>query len=278
MAKRRRNARRRAISLLEVLISVTLAALLFTMYFAFTEQAMKSRDAAAARAEQTQIARQVLDRLSMELRGTLGMEQIGFPVQARLIGDRRTIKFLTTALPTPEQYRIYRQSEDLPPGHHDIREIEYKLWVDSEKTTEAGDPVIGGIIRTEKQTLNQFLVDEEEPEQLRQDLWSHELCYLEFRYYDGAQWSTVWDVTEGNSLPQLIMITVGFKAATQADLDDSDLETFPVDEYPFGDPMPHADRYSQIVRVQAADRFFSSRFQRVGKQLSSQLGVEGVKQ
>ena len=266
----------RGLTLLEVLISIVLIGVLFAALMSFSRESLKVRETAGARAEQTEVARQVLDRIAMELRGTLGAEQIGFPVTQRLNGERRKLTFLTTALPTEDQYRIYRQSEETPPGHHDLREITYELWVDSEKTDEAGNPLVGGIVRTEKQTLNQFIVEEDKPEQLRMDLWSHELGYLEFRYYDGVQWDTVWNITEGNSLPQLVMVTVGFKAATQYELEDSDLKDYPLDEYPFGDEQWHPDRYSVIVRLPAADKFFSSRFQRLGKQMTDQFGVEGA--
>ncbi|MGE3316496.1 MAG: hypothetical protein AB7O26_15380, partial [Planctomycetaceae bacterium] len=101
----------------------------------------KTREIAGARAEQTQLARQVLDRISAELRGTLGKEQIGFPVAQRLTGDRRSITFLTTALPGTDQYQILRQSDEIPSAKHDIKEISYRLWVDPENQTEEGEPV-----------------------------------------------------------------------------------------------------------------------------------------
>ena len=61
--------------------------------------------------------------------------------------------------------------------------------------------------------------------------------------------------------------------------DDEDLDTYPIDqpEYALGDDLPHPDRYSIIVRIPAADRFFSSRLQRVGREydVREQFGVEG---
>ncbi|MGE3181930.1 MAG: hypothetical protein AB7N71_09885, partial [Phycisphaerae bacterium] len=99
---------------------------------------------------------------------------------------------------------------------------------------------------------------------------------LEFRYYDGVEWDVRWDITEGNSLPQLIAITVGFKPILNAELEDDDLQEYPLDEYPYGDDLWRPDRYTAVVRIPAADKFFSSRFQRVGKQMSDQLGVEGL--
>jgi hypothetical protein len=218
----------------------------------------------------------VLERLAGELRGCIGSDQIGFPVEQRLIGTRRSITFLTTALPADYQYKFYRESEDLPPAQHDLRLLSYELWVDEETKDEDGNPLIGGIKRVEKKTLNQHLVNEEDPLQLRTDLWSHEMGYLEFRYFDGVEWDTKWEVTDGNSLPQLVQITVGYDNATEEELNDDDLQIYPLADYPLGNPSEHRDRYSTIVKIPAADKFFSSRVQRLGSQLTDQLGVGGV--
>jgi hypothetical protein len=263
-------------TILEVIICIALIGVLFATLLAFFWQTLRTREQAAARADRVQLARTVLDHLAAELRGCVGIDQVGFPVEQRLVGDRRSIHFLTTALSPPNLYRFYRESEDLPPAEHDLRDVAYSLWVDQEKQTEEGEPIVGGVIRTEKKTLNQFLVDEEDPLDVRNDLWSPELGYLEFRYFDGVEWDTKWDITEGNSLPQLIQITVGFEPITKREYEDTDLDDYPIDQYPLGDDQPHPDRYSVIVRLPAADKFFSSRVQRLGKQLSDQLGVEGT--
>ncbi len=268
------RARRRALTLLEVVIAITLIVLLLGSILTFFWQSIEIRRQAVASADRTEIARQMLDRLSKELRGCVGLDQIGFPVEQRLVGDRRSVTFLTTVLPAKSQYDFYRESEDLPPAQHDLTLVTYKLWVDPQQTTESGDPIVGGILRTEKKTLNQYVVNEDDPLDVRNDLWSHELGYLEFRYYDGIEWDTKWDVTEGNSLPQLIQIAVGFNSITKVELEDQDLTQYPLSDYPLGDDQVHADRYSTIVRIPAADQFFSSRIQRVGKQVTEQLGVD----
>ncbi len=261
---------------MEVIISVALIALLMTALMTFYWESAKVRDQAAAQADRTQIARQVLNHIAAELRGCVGFDQVGFPVEQRLRGTRREISFLTTALPSPEQYQVFRETDDLPPGHHDLRQVDYKLWIDEDEQTEDGEPVVGGILRKIKRTLNQFIVEEDEPEQLRTDLWSHELAYLEFRYFDGAEWDIQWDITEGNSLPQLVQVIVGFESVTAEELEDADLQENPLNATDRIEEW-HPDRYSVIVRIPAADRFFSSRFQRVQQQLlGDTLGVEGL--
>ncbi len=260
---------------MEVLISIALMVVLLAALTTFFWQTLAARDQASMRAERMQLARGVLERLASEIRGCVGMEQLGFPVEQRLAGDRRSLTFLSSAMPAPEQYRFYRASEQLPPARHDLLQITYELSVNQDDRGEGGEPVVNGIFRTEKSTLNQFVVKEDDPLEVRTDIWSSELKYLEFRYFDGVEWDVKWDITEGNSLPQLVLVTVGFKPASADELEDRDLEAFPISDYPLGaetfDPL---DRYSVIVRIPAADRFFGSRVQRVGKQFSEQLGVQ----
>ena len=264
---------RRALTLLEVIISIALIVMLLSALLTFYWQTLTIRDQVAKAADRTQIARYVLTGIARELRGCLGVDQVGFPVAQRLAGDRRSIKFLTTALPAVHQFDFFEEFDTLPPAQHDLLEVGYSLWVDDEETTEDGDPLVTGILRTAKITLNQFLIDETDPLDLRTDLWSPELLYLEFRYFDGVEWTTKWDVTAGNSLPQLIQITVGFKPLTMYEYEDQDLDEYPIQEYPLGDDRYHADRYTTLVRIPAADKFFASRLQRVGQQMTEQFGV-----
>jgi len=291
----------RGLTLLEVIISLALIAGLLGAMVTFLWQVVEVRDAAIEAADRMQVARQVLSRIEAELRGCVGFEEFGFPIEQPLveeelldeaeqaerapaaegtvpllIGDRRNITFMTTALPAEYQYDFFREDYDPPPAQHDLRQISYWLWVDPEETDDDGEPVIGGIIRTEKKTLNQFLVELDDPLDVRNDLWSNELAYIEFRYFDGVEWDVKWEVTEGNSLPQLIQVTVGFEPCTADELDNRDLDDYPLEEYPYGDDRPHRDRYGIIVRIPAADKFFGSRVQKVGQEMTDMLGVEGL--
>jgi hypothetical protein len=297
----------------------------------FFWQVVEVRDRTTEAADRLQVARQVLNRIESELRGCIGAESLGFPIEQPLvedqflegeediirpddevaiedelqaglsgdladllggvgtadpnavptgplpllIGNRRNITFLTARLPAEHQYEFISADEEPPPAQHDLTQVSYWLWVDPQNTDENGEPIIGGIMRTEKKTLNQFLVELDDPLDVRNDLWSPELGYLEFRYFDGVEWDTTWDVTKGNSLPQLIQVTVGFEPCTSDELENRDLDDYPLIDYPYGDDKEHADRYSIIVRIPAADKFFSSRVNRqLGKGLAEQLGFE----
>jgi hypothetical protein len=254
-----------------VLISITLIALLLGALLTFFWQTLAARDVARRAADRTQLVQQVLNRLAGELRGCVGVDKVNFPIR-QFSGQRRSLTFVTAPLPAPDAYVFYTQAEGRPHLPHDLREITYELWIDPDETTEEGDPLVGGILRTEREALNPYIPEEEVPENqdllyVRRDLWSHELGYLEFRYFDGVEWHATWEVTEGNPLPQLVQVTVGFDSLTNAELEDQDLQSYPLDRYPLGPDVPYPNRYATVVRLPAADQTFSSRLHRLSDEV-----------
>lgn len=270
----RRASTRRGLTLLEVLVAVTLVAVIAGMMADFFFRTLRVRDTVSRELERTQIARQVLQRIGEELRGCLGKEDFAFPVEQRLLGTRRSIKFLTTQTARDSQFKFVGEFEDKPPARHDVYLVSYELWVDEGETTEEGDPMVGGLLRTEQRTLNQVIIEEDDPLQVATYLWSHELGYIEFRYFDGVAWSTSWEVAQGAALPQMIQVTVGYDSIKLDEWEDLDLDQYPLDEYPLGPEEPNPDRYSALIRLPGADRFFSSAIQRFGQETSDQLGLE----
>lgn len=280
MMRSRHHRPPRGLTLLEVIMSIAIIVVMMSAMLTFLWQFMEGRRHASLAAEEMLIARSVLEKVASELRGCVGFDEVGFPMEQgqRLLGDRRSISFLTLTLPEKHQYEFDADFETPLPAQHDLRQVSYSLWVDEDNVDEEGEPIVGGIIRTEKKTLNQFLIDEDDPLTIRNDLWSHELGYLEFRYFDGVEWTTEWNITEGISLPQLIQVTVGFRSITQYELDDDDLTEYPIEnpDFALGDDLPHSDRYSVLIKIVAADKLFSSRIQRVGQQMSEGLGIGGL--
>ncbi len=265
--KRRAAALARSLTLLEVIISIALIALLLGALLTFFWQTLATRDQARRAADRTQLVQQVLTRISAELSGCIGVDKINFPIK-QFVGERRKITFVTTPLPPADSYNLITEAQLQPNLQDDRREVTYELWIDPEETTEDGQPLVGGILRTERQAINPYIPEAEVPEDqdliyLRHDLWSHELGYLEFRYFDGVEWTTTWTVTEGNPLPQAVQVTVGFDSLTREELEDQDLHTYPLDRYPLGPDVPNYDHYATVVRLPAADQTFASRLHRL---------------
>jgi prepilin-type N-terminal cleavage/methylation domain-containing protein len=263
------------LTLLEVIIAIALIAMLLSALLTFFWQTLKLRDQAAGNADRTQLVQQILTRMSEELRNALPLEKTGFPLQT-FSGDRRRVTFLASPMPALDTYTFYRESEltGRSAPQADLREITYELWIDPEKTGEGGEPIVGGILRTERRAVNpsvreELLADEaDDLYYVRHELWAHELGYLEFRYFDGVEWAAQWEVAEGNPLPHLVQISVGFNSLTRDQLDNQDLERINRDEYPLATNLenpevPNADYYTTIVRIAAADVTFASHMNRM---------------
>ena len=281
MIARRPAQLRLGLTLLEVLLSIMLIGLVLTMLMSFFTSVVKVRAAAGRELDRTQIARTVLDHMAAELRGTIGNETLGFKDEQRLVGTRRALTFITTTLPDPTQYQFFGDFDTLPPARHDLRLIHYRLLVNPDDTTDSGDPLVYGVYREEKQTFAQVtqLGPDENAEgvTVRGDLWAPELGYLEFRYFDGVDWATEWNLTSGNALPQMILITIGFDSITAKEWGNGDLgdDAQALAQNPLDDPTPQPNRYMQLVRLPAADQFFGSRVQHVGQSTAQQMGVGG---
>ena len=267
--------RARALTLFEVVIAIALIAMLLSALLTFFWQTLAARDDAARRIDRTQLVQQMFSRIGAELRAAVGFEEVGFPVQ-RFVGARRKITFLTAPLPAMESYAFYRASQEQAAPQFDLREVTYELWIDPDETTEDGEPLVGGILRTERRALSPSIEEEQLPEEernilyQRHDLWSHELGYLEFRYFDGVEWATSWQIEEGNPLPLMIKITVGFDSISKVEYEDQDLESYPLDQFPLAPDVPQENRYSTIVRLPAADQMLTSRMQNLGSKMQGE--------
>lgn len=277
-----RPARRpaRAMTLLEVVIAIGLIAFLLGSLLTFFWQTLEIRKVAGASAARTRLVKQVLDRISGELQAAVAPD--GFQVAGlqTFTGDRRSITFLSHPMPDDESYRIYRAGELPAAPHGDLREVTYRLWIDPDNKTDDGDPIVGGIVRSEQPAITpavaiEQLSEDEAARYIRHDLWSYEIGYLEFRYFDGVSWSTTWHVTQGNPLPHLVQITIGFDSIKQADLDDQDLNEYPIDQFPLGPDKPQPNRYTTIVRVAGADPKFSAHWSRMNDQVEEVYETPG---
>lgn len=264
MKRRARRGRSRALTLLEVVIAISLIGFLLASLLTFFWQTLEIRKVAGAASARTRLVSQVLDKMAGELKTAVAPEALGVEGLTVFAGDRRSVTFLSSPLPERDTYRIVRAGEPVEMMRSDLREVGYRLWIDPDKKTDDGEPIVGGIVRSERPAMTPAVQVEQLPEDeaakyVRYDLWSYEIGYLEFRYFDGAEWSTTWKVSQGNPLPHLVQITVGFDSITQDQLDDVDLNEFPIDQYPLGPDKPVANRYSTIVRLAGADETFAAR-------------------
>src|SRR5262249_54048207 len=75
-----------------------------------------------------------------------------------------------------------------------------------------------------------------------------EVIAMEFQYFDGSQWLTSWDTTQGNGLPQLIKISIALSNPTRPQ--DQAPASTSIADLLSQDPD---SVYSIVVRMSAAD-------------------------
>jgi hypothetical protein len=269
MMPRRRKTLRRGITLIELLLALGLITMVSTMMFMFYEITMRSRDDGTKLMTDNQLARMIAWKIADEVRSANGfVTDIGPGIS----GDERMITLQTVVLPDKAVYLKRTIRDEPPPAQCDLRQVQYYLAYDEDETydyadgTSASAPM--GLVRREIKTLYQTAVFENLAESVDLDLISPEMKYIRFRYFDGVDWVDKWDIAKdvegrmGNSLPQAVEITVGYKELAPKeeeemdfDEEDSDLTPSLPEEY---DPRT----YTVLVRLPQADPFLGSRMMR----------------
>lgn len=154
---------------------------------------------------------------------------------------------------------------------------------------EDGQPpegVFGEQLLTEDELLAEEDIEGDEfgPDINWDELYAPEIKYVRFCYYDGYSWWDKWDLNSGdNPLPQLVMLTLGFKEQPPTDegFGQTANEEFCecMNRDPVDCPRLPEDQLSTVVRVQRADPFFRSRVGRETQALAESLtGGQGSQQ
>jgi hypothetical protein len=149
---------------------------------------------------------------------------------------------------------------DFAPLDEFASDMEWAVSGDEEQRDQAGDASLGLDIRWD-------------------ELYSPEIRYLRFCYYDGNRWWDSWDLVGENPLPQAVRVTIGFEPMPpfgEAFGPDEPNEEFCIclNEDPVDcDPLPE-DQYSITVRTAHADPLFRSRVSREAQSLMEELAQE----
>lgn len=267
--------RRRAFTLLEVILALSLLVLFMGVLFQFYHNSLRNRQRGLASVQEAHLARVLLRQISDEIRACGGFVP-GFG--PGVIGDRYDLTMQTIGVPSKELFRPRTRFEKELPGQHDLTQVRYFIAWDEDIVNEEGIPLALGLVRQELKTLRQAVivagdVDEVEVEQEDEDversfklqLYAPEVKYLEFRYFDGADWHRDWTIAHGNALPQMIRITLGYETQMPDDLEVG----FEEDDFEFEDDEIFPRRsYTAYVRLVQADSFFGSRVTRAASDLA----------
>lgn len=260
---------RRAFTLIEVILSLSLVIFFLAILFQFYGNSMADRQRGIASVREAHLARVLLRQITDEIRAAGGFVP-GFG--PGIIGQRYDLTMQTMTVPGKELFRRRTRFEDQLPGQHDVRQVRYFIAWDEDITDEEGIPYSLGLVRQELKTLRQAVIvtgevdereveqeDEEEERSFKLQLYAPEIKYLEFRYFDGAEWHRDWNIIEGNPLPQMIRITLGYTTQMPEDLEIG----FEEEDFEFEEDEIFPSRsYTAYVRILQADTFFGSRITR----------------
>ena len=129
---------RRAFTLIEILLAVTLSVMLFGAMVGFYKYAADTRATVTSAIQLVQSRRQVMDRMTEELRAAISSATAGLAMD----GTADSITFVTTAIPQPSAYNERRVTDTPPTPQEDVRIVSYGLQTYED---DDGNLVVGGI-------------------------------------------------------------------------------------------------------------------------------------
>lgn len=298
------RTRRRALTLLEVVLSIGLMVLLSGVTFWFYSNTLTGRAESIERSQRLQVARTLLEQMSREIRYASSFTP-GYGTG--LVGAEEWITVYTTRIPRRVLSEDRSLRDDEIEDEFDLMEVRYYIARHDEITDEDGHAISLGLVRKETRTLNAglnqavdggedgegdggeafggdsiFADDElqaledlelDELSTIKEELYAPEIKFLRFHYFDGNRWWPTWELEGANTLPQIVRITVGFTGRPAiADLEDPDEDFFITD--PENQVALAQDEYTTFVRVLQSDIFFGSRIGRTAQDLAEQAAAE----
>jgi len=242
------SARRRGVTLLEILLAMSLLVTLTSMTYWFYSSSLEMSQKGTMEADKLRLARVVLDRITTEIRqasSTTAEDRMG------IHGEKESIAISTLRVPTKEQSKKHSSRDAPPPAEFDLVAVQYKIARHPDILHDDGYEMPLGLARVEvlipraeapgaaktvqteqpaegstdgaapQETLldQLFLEDGAEDEDVSlgpdinwEELYAPEIRFIRFCYYDGYQWWDDWQVSGENPLPQLVQVTIGFEA------------------------------------------------------------------
>lgn len=187
-----------AFTLLEVVLAILIAIAILVVALAFHEQATTLRGALLEESERLAAVRQVMERLSADLRVAPVHKQFGFT------GSSNSLRFVTTGLP-------------LQPGsiESDLKRVTYQATIAGDSTNTA----LSGLLRSEAPELDLIAAklapalvtatgDTNAPATSAAEPLTDLIRFLSFRFWDGTAWRESWS---GPAPPPGVEISLGFE-------------------------------------------------------------------
>ncbi|MHC4063542.1 MAG: hypothetical protein ACYSUQ_06680 [Planctomycetota bacterium] len=251
---------RRAVTLLETVLAVSLMVTFMGMMYWFYESSLETREEGLKRTHDVQLARVLLQRMAEEIRQASGNTP-GYGTG--LIGYKHGISVNTLVIPDKILAQKRSVFDEQIAAQFDLQEVRYYIAWDEENLDEEGNPRPLGLVRRVSKTFNRGVVfetdtegeesEDEEAAAVKEELYAPEIKFLEFRYFDGASWWEDWELAQGNSLPLMVRVTVGYTPLLPEEEEELDLveDNFLRDEEE-RDRIPD-DQFTMFVRLVQSD-------------------------
>ncbi len=247
--------RRAGFTLLEVLLALSLMVMTLSAVLIFYGEMLGARRQGTQMAQSAQLDRVILAQLTREIRQARRIQEfrrLDEEGEKGLGGKLLGIELWTYEVPSREHMKERPISESNVPAEYDLRHVQYYLIRADNLEDDDGNPRVFGLARKENKLRNRPVVVEGEEGDDPVELIAPEIKYLEFRYFDGAQWTSRWENADNASLPQAVRVTIGRKPVPE---DDETLDEGLPDEDRFAriDEVVHPDRVTTVVPVMMAD-------------------------
>ena len=187
-----------AFTLLEVVLAITIAIAILIVALAFHQQATTLRGQLLEESERLAAVRQIMDRLSADLRVTPVNDRTGFT------GDSNSLRFVTTGLP-------------LSPGgiESDLKRVSYRATFSGDGTnlavsglTRIEEPAVDLIASRLAPALATVGADTNAPATAATEPLTDTIRFLSFRFWDGTAWRESWS---GVTPPPGVEVSLGFE-------------------------------------------------------------------
>jgi len=194
--------RRRAFTLLELVVATTIFAIVVAAAYALFDAGRGAASRAEARALLFQTARAALEALEDDFRGAV-MPAVafdtGFLGRSRGSSADQPLDEIELISVNTHTARAKARKTDLPEVRKiDLSKVAY--WIETDLKAPAR-----GLVRERQAVLTQASVNARRPENIEEV--APDLVGLDLRYYDG-DWKQEWDSTSLHKLPKAIEITV----------------------------------------------------------------------
>ncbi len=190
----------RGFTLVEIILAIALAMLLFGGLFAFYHHTSDARRRLMDRMQQHTARQLVMQRITDELRcATTGLQG-----QA-LNGAAGQLSFACATAPGGGVWAVIDPTDAPATPQHDVMLVIYRLRYEEDEST--GEPYIVGLERVEQRYVPPPTVDVELARTAA--LLDTDIRFIRLRYWSGDQWLAQWS---GGDLPGAVEITLGERA------------------------------------------------------------------